>query len=48
LNSDKGENEIAHSVLQAIAEYKAEVEGDYTQLANVVPEEKVLVADTSK
>lgn len=48
LNSEKGQNEIAHSVLQAIAEYKAEVEGDYTQLAHVAPEEQVMLADTSK
>lgn len=48
LNSVTGQNEIAMSVLQAIAQYKAEVESDYSQLALVQQEEKVMLADTSK
>ncbi|MEO6167636.1 MAG: N-acetylmuramoyl-L-alanine amidase [Chitinophagales bacterium] len=48
LNSTTGQNEIAISVLQAIAQYKAEVESDYSQLALVQDEEKVMLADTSR
>lgn len=35
LASEKGKTEVAGSILQAIALYKAEVESDYTQLATV-------------
>lgn len=48
LNSAAGQNEMALSILQAVAEYKAEVEGDYSQLSAIRNEENVLIADTSK
>lgn len=48
LNSQNGQSEIARSVVQAIAQYKAEVEGDYSQLSVVQQEDKPIIADTSK
>jgi N-acetylmuramoyl-L-alanine amidase len=48
LNSENGQNEIARSALQAIAQYKAEVEGDYSQLNVIAQEEKPIIADTSE
>ena len=49
LNSEIGQNEISLSVLKAIVEYKAEVEGDFSQLKLVTEEnsEERLIADTS-
>jgi N-acetylmuramoyl-L-alanine amidase len=50
LTSESGRNEIAQSVLKAIVEYKAEVEGDFSQLKLVRDEENGdnnLIADTS-
>ncbi|MGB3075487.1 MAG: N-acetylmuramoyl-L-alanine amidase [Chitinophagales bacterium] len=47
LNSTTGQNQIALSVLQAIALYKSEIEGDYSQLALVQQDSKTVVEDTS-
>lgn len=48
LNSAAGQNEIAFSILQAVALYKAEIESDYSQLALVQHNSEPATADTSK
>jgi N-acetylmuramoyl-L-alanine amidase len=48
LNSEKGQQEISLSVLQAIKNYKAEVENDYRQLYPNSDDQKPMIADTSQ
>lgn len=47
LNSAAGQNEIAFSILQAVALYKAEIESDYSQLALVQHDRKDALADSA-
>jgi N-acetylmuramoyl-L-alanine amidase len=48
LNSEKGQNEIAIAVLQAVSNYKSGVEENFLQVNAGEDDQKLMVADTSK